>query len=135
MHTFNYDDIPAVETTAGYVKGYKFDSTYIFKGIPYGDAERFCMPSDPTPWEGVKETCSYGKVCPLLIPENPNGELLIPHMYWPQDEHCLNANIWTQHLDKEARKPVLVWLHGGGFFAGSSIEQLAYDGANLSHLR
>ena len=132
MHTFNYDDVPSVKTKFGSVKGYQFDGTYIFKGIPYGDAKRFEMPTDPAPWEGVKETTSYGKVCPLLIPENPTGELLIPHMYWPTDEHCLSANIWTQHLDNQAKKPVLLWLHGGGFFAGSSIEQLAYDGANLS---
>lgn len=129
---FDFDSVPTVKTTAGYVKGYCFDGTYTFKGIPYGTAKRFQMPSDPIPWDGVKETTSYGKVCPLLKPENPRGEMLIPHMYWPEDEDCLYANIWTRHLDEKAKKPVLVWLHGGGFFAGSSIEQLAYDGANLS---
>lgn len=129
---FEYDNVPAVKTTAGYVKGYCYNGTYTFKGVPYGDAQRFQMPHDPETWEGIKETTSFGKVCPLLIPENPKGEMLIPHMYWPEDEHCLFANIWTRHLEKDAKKPVLLWLHGGGFFAGSSIEQLAYDGANLS---
>ena len=47
------------------------------------------------------------------------------------DEDCLNLNIWTQSLDPKAKKPVLVWLHGGGYFAGSSIEQVAYDGYNM----
>ncbi|MEG0367071.1 MAG: carboxylesterase family protein, partial [Coprobacillus sp.] len=83
-------------------------------------------------WEGIKDATSYGMVCPLMMPENPQGEMFVPHMYWPQNEHCQTVNIWTQHIDNKAKKPVMVWLHGGGFFAGSSIEQLAYDGANLS---
>ena len=48
------------------------------------------------------------------------------------DENCQYLNIWTQSLDPEAKKPVMVWLHGGGFFAGSSIEQVAYEGDHLS---
>lgn len=132
MKKFSYDDIPAVKTTAGYVKGYFYDGTYVFKGIPYAYADRFQMPIPPKKWQGVFDATSYGMVCPLLFPEKPNGEMLVPHMYWPQDEHCQTVNIWTPHLDKDAKKPVLVWLHGGGFFAGSSIEQLAYDGQNLS---
>ena len=72
------------------------------------------MPVPPIPWNGIKETTSYGMVCPLLLPEHPNGELMVPHMYWPQDEHCQNLNIWTQSIDSHAKKPVMVWLHGGG---------------------
>ena len=56
---------------------------------------------------------------------------MVPHRYWPMDEHCQNLNIWTKVLDKNAKKPVIVWLHGGGYFAGSSIEQVAYDGHNM----
>ncbi|MDZ4957130.1 carboxylesterase family protein, partial [Clostridium perfringens] len=55
----------------------------------------------------------------------------VPHRYWLQDENCQNLNIWTKALDENAKKPVLVWLHGGGFTAGSSIEQVAYDGFNM----
>ena len=62
----------------------------------------------------------------------PRGGCM-PHRYWPMDENCLNLNVWTPGSDGEGR-PVLVWLHGGGFFAGSSIEQVAYDGANMSRL-
>ena len=47
----------------------------------------------------------------------------MPHRYWVQDEDCLNLNIWTPACDAQKR-PVMVWLHGGGFFAGSSIEQV-----------
>lgn len=129
---FKYDSIPAVQTTAGKVKGYRYDGIYTFKGIPYAYAKRFQMPVPCEPWEGILDVTSYGRVCPLMIPENPKGEMLVPHMYWPEDEHCQYLNIWTKTIEKTSKKPVLVWLHGGGYFAGSSIEQLAYDGANMS---
>ena len=85
------------------------------------------------PWEGVLDACSYGYVCPLLTNDQPRGELYVPHRFWPMDENCQNLNVWTPGLD-EARRPVLVWLHGGGYSAGSAIEHIAYDGANMSRL-
>lgn len=130
VNTFNYDDVPVLETTSGKLKGYFYNGEYIFKGIPYAYADRFQMPVE-SKWEGVKEATSYGFVCPLAEQDTPNGELLVPHRYWPQDEHCQNLNIWTKALDKDAKNPVVVWLHGGGYFAGSSIEQAAYDGFNM----
>ena len=57
---------------------------------------------------------------------------MVPHRYWIQNENCQNLNIWTQSLDKMAMRPVLVWFHGGGFSMGSSIEQKAYNGENMS---
>ncbi|MCJ8008867.1 carboxylesterase/lipase family protein [Lederbergia wuyishanensis] len=123
---------PIVEIKAGKLRGYKIDSTYTFQGIKYADAKRFQMPTEVQPWEGVKEATSYGYVSPLLKQEHPSGELLVPHRYWPMDENCQYLNIWTQSIDENAKKPVLVWLHGGGFSAGSSIEQVAYDGENMS---
>ena len=78
---FNYDEVPAVSTKAGKVKGYEFDGVHIFKGIPYAQAGRFQMPREVEPWEGVKETASYGFVCPLLTQDTPTGELLVPHRY------------------------------------------------------
>lgn len=127
---FKYDNVPVLETTGGRLKGYFYDGAYIFKGIPYAYADRFQMPQKMT-WEGVKDASSYGFVCPLLSKDTPSAELLVPHRYWPQDEHCQNLNIWTNSLDKEKKSPVMVWLHGGGYFAGSSIEQVAYDGFNM----
>lgn len=130
MKAFRYDDVPVLETTSGKLKGYFYDGTYIFKGVPYAHADRFQMPK-PSKWEGIKEATSYGYVCPLMKQDKPNGELLVPHRYWPMDEHCQNLNIWTTNLDNKTKKPVIVWLHGGGYFAGSSIEQVAYDGRNM----
>ncbi len=127
---FRYDDVPVLETSSGKLKGYFYDGEYIFKGIPYAYAKRFQMPV-ASKWEGVKEATSYGFVCPLLSQDTPNGEVLVPHRYWPQDEHCQSLNIWTKALGKDVKNPVVVWLHGGGYFAGSSIEQEAYDGFNM----
>ena len=127
---FRYDDVPVLETTSGKLKGYFYDGAYIFKGVPYAYADRFQMPSEIR-WEGVKDASSYGFVCPLMNQDVPSAELLVPHRYWPQDEHCQNLNIWTNTLDEKVRNPVVVWLHGGGYFAGSSIEQEAYDGFHM----
>lgn len=60
------------------------------------------------------------------------GDFLIPHRYWAQNEDCQNLNVWTPSLDSEAKKPVLVWSHGGGYTNGSAIEGVAYEGRNLS---
>lgn len=130
MAQFCYDDVPVLETTGGKLKGYFYNGEYIFKGVPYAYADRFCMPKELT-WEGIKDACSYGYVCPLMMKDNPCAELMVPHRYWPQDEHCQNLNIWTKTLDTDKKLPVIVWLHGGGYFAGSSIEQVAYDGFQM----
>lgn len=131
QHRFAYDAATAlVKTTGGTVRGYVWDDLTIFKGIPYAKARRFHRP-EKVSWEGTRDCTSYGFVCPLLSPDRPNGELLVPHRYWPMDENCQNLNIWTPGTD-EKDLPVLVWLHGGGYFAGSSIEQEAYDGQALA---
>ena len=128
---FDYDGVPVLHTTSGDLKGYFYDGVYIYKGIPYAYADRFQMPV-PSKWDGVKDAANYGFVCPLQNQDTPNGELMVPHRYWPQDEHCQSLNIWTNKLDPEAKKPVLVWFHGGGYAAGSSIEQVAYDGVSIA---
>lgn len=131
---FIYDESTAVVSTCqGKVRGYFYDDMYIFKGIPYAKAERFHAPRPVEPWEGVFEATSYGYVCPLMDMGKPGGELFVPHRYWVMNEDCQNLNIWTPGLDGEKR-PVMVWLHGGGFFAGSAIEQIAYEGENMCKL-
>lgn len=128
---FDYDGVPVLHTTSGDLKGYFYDGVYIYKGIPYAYADRFQMPV-PSKWDGVKDATNYGFVCPLQNQETPSAELMVPHRYWPQDEHCQSLNIWTSKLDPEAKKPVLVWFHGGGYAAGSSIEQVAYEGVSIA---
>lgn len=123
---------PIVETKPGKIRGFRINTTYTFHGIHYAEADRFQMPQPIKPWTGIKDALAYGYVCPLLKQDEPNMEVLVPHRYWPQNEHCQNLNIWTQSLDPDAKKPVMVWLHGGGFSAGSSIEHVAYEGDHLS---
>lgn len=126
------EDYPVVQTQAGKVRGYEWNGICTFKGIKYADAKRFMYPEKVKPWDGVKDAQSYGMVCPLMDQDNPSVELMVPHMYWPMDEHCQYLNIWTPSIQEGVKKPVMVWLHGGGFFAGSSIEQLAYDGEAMA---
>lgn len=57
---------PIVETKQGKLRGFKTDGVYAFHGIKYADAERFQMPEEPKPWEGVRNALAYGYVCPLL---------------------------------------------------------------------
>ena len=85
------------------------------------------------PWEGIKNAQVWGPVCPA--PEQTTvsaDELVFPHRYWIANEHCQYLNVWTQNLRPAAKKPVMVWMHGGGFTNGSSMESYAYDGRTLS---
>lgn len=121
------------DTAYGKVRGFIDEGTYTFRGIPYAKAERFGMPEAPEAWDDVRNCVVYGPTAPITKMTSPDGgDFLIPHRYWAQNEDCQNLNIWTQSLDPEAKKPVMVWFHGGGFTNGSAIEGVAYDGKNLS---
>ena len=125
-------DYPVVETKYGKLKGFWFDGLFQFRGVRYAKAKRF-QPAEPVdPWEGVQDATNYGFTAPTYGDPVPRGELMVAHRYWPENEACQYLNIWTPALDQEAKKPVLVWFHGGGFNDGSSLEQLAYDGDALS---
>lgn len=134
-HAEEYDanNPPIAETAQGQVMGYMDDDTYAFLGIPYATSERFGEPQEVEAWEGVRSAQTYGPVC--AIPEQTSvgaDEMVWPHRYWIQSEDCQNLNVWTQSLDTEAKKPVLVFFHGGGYTNGSSIEGASYEGKNLS---
>src|SRR5262249_12507669 len=71
--------------------------------------------------------------CPIPISSTVGAdELVFPHRFWIANENCQYLNVWTQNLKPAAKKPVMVWMHGGGFTNGSSIEAYAYDGRSLS---
>ena len=120
-----------VETDKGTIRGYRYDGLTIFKGIPYAQAKRFHAPEEVKEWKGIFDATNYGYVCPLLEDEKPKVEMSVPHRYWPMHEDCQNLNVWTPQCDDQKR-PVMVWLHGGGYSAGSAIEQVAYEGENMS---
>lgn len=125
---------PVVEIQAGKLRGFRDGRTITFLGIPYTEADRFELPKPVRPWVGIKSAQAWGPVCP--IPNDmsaPGGdEFVFPHRYWLQNEHCQVLNVWTQSTSRTARKPVMVWFHGGGFVNGSSMEAYAYTGKNLS---
>ena len=130
--SFRYDkDTAVVQTKQGAVHGYEYDGVTVFKGIPYAKAKRFHAPEPADPWEGVREATGYGYVCPLLDPERPDSDLGTPHRVGVQSENCQNLNVWTPACDG-GKRPVMVWLHGGGFSAGSSMEMVAYEGHSAS---
>lgn len=133
LKDFRFDrDENIVETAAGKVRGYQFDGMYVFKGVPYAEAERFHAPHPPKKWDYVKDCSIYGCVSPLLHFTPPSGDhLLIPRQYWVQGENCQNLNVWTESINSDVKKPVLMWIHGGGFSDGSSIEAPFYNGFNF----
>ncbi len=124
---------PVVKAAGGQLKGYVSDGTYAFVGIRYATAGRFEAPKPVAAWDGVKSAQTYGPVCPVPPQtEVSPDEFYWPHRYWPESEDCLYLNLWTQHIAPGIKRPVMVFLHGGGFTNGSSIEGVAYDGENLS---
>jgi len=132
------DSSAVAETTAGRVRGYTRNGIHTFKGIPYagdtGGAARFLPPTKPQPWTGVRSSLAYGKVCP----QGPRGGWEIDEnafmFEWDDGqpgEDCLRINIWTPGLKDNRKRPVMFWIHGGGFTAGSGQELKSYDGENL----
>ncbi len=132
-------DIAVVSTESGKVRGYVHNGTFTFKGIPYAKAERFMAPTKPDSWTNVRSSTTYGPVCPTdpTTTVNDQIEFAFQHNWGYTNENCLSLNVWSAGL-KDTKKrptesrPVMVWLHGGGFTAGSSVELPSYDGKNLA---
>lgn len=120
------------ETNGGWLMGYKEDSTYIFKGVQYGVAERF-KPAEPATWPGVKSALIYAETAPNTsntVSVSAFVDAMGPDMV--QNENCLYLNVWTQSMDTTAKKPVVFFIHGGGYSGGASNELSVYDGKALS---
>ena len=124
-----------VSISSGQVAGYIDDGVYIYKGIPYARAERFMPPQDPEPWQDVRASRAYGPTCPQDKRMGWYDDNQAFAMHWDDgfpDEDCLRVNVWTSAIKADAKLPVMVWLHGGGFRAGSGQELISYDGTNLA---
>ena len=133
------DGNAVVETTAGKVRGFTRNGIQTFKGIPFAasteGAGRFVAPAKPKPWTGVRSSMYYGPTCPQA-PRNgwhkDENAFLFQWDDGQPGEDCLRINLWTPGLGDGKKRPVMVWLHGGGWAAGSGQEQPAYNGENLS---
>ncbi|MBA4144865.1 MAG: carboxylesterase [Cytophaga sp.] len=129
------ENVAVTPTEAGKVRGYIHNGIYTYKGIPYAQAQRFQPPVKVKPWEGVRSSLTYGPVSPLINPTTQvmdESEFLFHHDWGYPNEDCLRLNVWTQGLNDGKKRPVMVWLHGGGYTAGSSQELPSYDGESIS---
>lgn len=117
--------IDAVTTNAGRVSGIAREKHVAFLGIPYAKAKRFAAPEPADAWSGVRAATAIGFAAPqtrhMIAGFAASG---------PQDEDCLNLNVFTPACDG-TKRPVMVWIHGGGFTHGASYEKL-YDGGPLA---
>ncbi|WP_442845488.1 carboxylesterase/lipase family protein [Leeuwenhoekiella sp. H156] len=110
-----------VQTTNGKIKGSLNDSVYAYKGIPYAQAERFMPPQDPEAWEAVRETTEFGPVARQVVPWYPDSVQSEKELY--------SLNVWSRGINDGKKRPVMVWLHGGGFFVGASNDPMTYGEA------
>jgi len=112
-----------VSTKSGKIEGSYEGGQYIFKGIPYaspptGDL-RWLPPRPVKPWKDVRPAKQFGPIAPQNT--MPGG--FMEQVPQPQSEDCLFLNIWTPGLDS-AKRPVMVWIHGGAFTMGSSSDAM-----------
>ena len=132
------DDIAIADTAYGKVKGFILRGITQFRGIPYGadtsGKNRFMPPQKPERWDGVRPAVWWGNSAPQLMDGRYGNAYYSFVDHWNYDdvnEDCLKLNVWTPAID-DKKRPVLVWLHGGGFTNGNGIEQDGYMGENLS---
>ncbi|WP_418992999.1 carboxylesterase/lipase family protein [Alistipes sp.] len=133
------EGIAEAATQYGPVRGFLLRGVYSFRGIPYGDdtggENRFLPPRPPQPWHAVRPAVAYGASSPQpFYDRRPESySMFVDHWnYDLMDEDCLRLNVWTPGLGDGKRRPVLVWLHGGGFTQGNGIEQDGYDGEHIA---
>ncbi len=121
---------PIAQTTSGTIRGAFDGDVAVFKGVPYGASTageaRFQAPQSHAPWDGVLDCLDYG-------PSSPQPPRRGPSISGPppsESEDCLVLNVWTRGLNDGGKRPIMFWIHGGGFSTGSGSSPL-YDGTNL----
>jgi para-nitrobenzyl esterase len=125
--------VPTLQTitSQGRVEGERNGDVVVFRGIPFaaptGGAARFAPPRPPEPWDGVRPCLESGPVAP----QNPSAlERMLGADEQTVSEDCLSLNVFTPGCD-DAGRPVMVWIHGGGFLTGTGAIPW-YDGSHLA---
>ena len=111
---------PLIEAPAGRFLGDTDGGVQRFRGIRYATAKRFMAPQPVAPTRNTLDATAFGPVAPQ------SGD-----RYGPQSEDCLYLNVWTANPRTPAKKPVLLYIHGGAYSGGSVTDPLN-DGAMLA---
>lgn len=120
-------DDTVVSVTGGQIRGLADQGVIKYLGVPYAEAtELFTPAGEVTPWDGVRDATQYGKISY----QSGNMGSSLTEAGPDETNNCQNLNIWTPGTD-DKKRPVMVWLHGGGFSTGSDNEE-TYDGTNLA---
>ncbi len=143
------DETTVVELPPGKIRGYRRNGVYIFKGLPYGAStsggRRFMPAAPPEPWTGIRNALAYGRVCPQEDSAhfNTDGKNLASHdedafllhrgsAILVPGEDCLRVNVWTPEIKGSHKRPVMVYMHGGGYSGGCGHDLLSYEGESLA---
>lgn len=119
----NQHQQPVVKTTYGSISGSIDDGVFSFKGIPYAKAERFMPPQAPDTWEGVRDHTKFGPIAMQVNSWSPESAM--------DERKLFTVNVWTRGLNDGKKRPVMFWLHGGGFSVGASDDPIT-DGKTLA---
>ncbi len=116
---------PIVKTDLGMISGIVEDGIYMFKGVPYAKADRFMPPERPDVWEGVREHINFGPIAMQVNSWSPESAM--------NEKELFTVNVWTQGINDGKQRPVMFWLHGGGFAVGASDDPIT-DGKRLAEI-
>ncbi len=114
---------PIVKTTYGSIFGSIDDGIFSFKGIPYAKAERFMPPQAPDAWEGVRDSTKFGPIAMQVNAWSPETAM--------NEQKLFTVNVWSRGINDGKKRPVMFWLHGGGFSVGASDDPIT-DGKMLA---
>ena len=133
------DKIAVADTDCGKVRGFVLRGVYHFLGLPYGadtsGPNRFMPPQKAKPWTDVYPALWWGNTAPQNMENRYANKYASWRDHWNYDdvsEDCLRLNVFTPAINDGRKRPVLFWIHGGGYTNGNGIEQDGYNGENLA---